>query len=259
LRNGDTNIIALSYSNASISYTPTTDIIIDTIRLFNGGTNFDNYTFSVQLNVGLDTEYEPYYHADYPINLGNIELCKIGNYQDYLYKENGNWYKYGAIDKYVYNNDLTSNGLSEEQVSMLTPALNVTGGLSGNQLRDMSYCNMMKTTAVNHTGLNGTFSSKKIRVNVSTDYATSYNGARQLYADNNLTIYFVAEEPVITQITDTTLISQLDAIYEHFKLTKGINNITVTASDLAPYMKLSYMQDLPTKLNNLDSRLALLE
>jgi hypothetical protein len=62
----------------------------------------------------------------------------------------------------------------------------------------------------------------------------------QYLAENNITIYYVIQEAVVTQITDTTLISQLDAIYEHLQLQKGINNITVTPGDLAPYMKLSY-------------------
>ena len=39
--------------------------------------------------------------TDYPINLGSIELCKIGDYQDYLYKENGSWYKYTKINKTI--------------------------------------------------------------------------------------------------------------------------------------------------------------
>jgi hypothetical protein len=75
----------------------------------------------------------------------------------------------------------------------------------------------------------------------------------------NPIIAYILTTPIITQITDETLISQLDAIYEHLQLVKGTNIATITASDLAPNMQLSYMQDLPSKLDNLDSRLSLLE
>jgi hypothetical protein len=226
----------------------------------------DISSVDIQLEQGSTaTSYVPYYHADYPINLGNIELCKIGDYQDYFYKENGNWYKYGAIDKYVYNDDLGPNALTENIIGFLTPALNLEGDLPMSNLGVISLCNMLKTTRVGNnnprqnTGLSGTTSSGRIRIYMSTIYATTYAEGRQLCADNNLTIYFGAKVPVITQITDETLISQLDAIYEHLQLVKGTNNIAVTAEDLAPYMELSYMQDLKSKLDNLDSRLSLLE
>lgn len=35
------------------------------------------------------TDYEPYQSASYPINLGDIELCKIGTYQDKIDKSSG--------------------------------------------------------------------------------------------------------------------------------------------------------------------------
>ena len=43
-----------------------------------------------QVELGnIVSEYEPYQSASYPINLGNIELCKIGDYQDYIRKSTG--------------------------------------------------------------------------------------------------------------------------------------------------------------------------
>lgn len=87
----------------------------------------------------------------------------------------------------------------------------------------------------------------------------SVSAFKTFVGSNDIIIYYILGTPITTQITDETLIAQLDEIYEHLKLVKGTNNITVTASDLKPYMELSYMQDLPSKLDNLDSRLALLE
>lgn len=222
------------------------------------GTTVNNARFGIMvIDSSANTDYE-YFYKDYAVNLGDIELCKIGDYQDYLYKENGNWYKYNAIEKYVYNNDLAYNATSENFISVLTPALNI-GILSQSQLIYISYCNMFTTYPINNTGFNGTTNNHKIRINISFSYATTLAEVKALCEEKSLSIYYGAETPTSTQITDETLISQLDEIYEHFKLVKGTNNITVTAEDLAPYMELTYMQDLPAKLDNLDSRLSLLE
>lgn len=35
----------------------------------------------------------------YTIDLGSLELCKIGTYQDYIYKSSGNWYKHAEVAK----------------------------------------------------------------------------------------------------------------------------------------------------------------
>ena len=46
----------------------------------------------LQLEHGsIATDYTPYVETQsYSLNLGSLELCKIGDYQDYLYKENEN-------------------------------------------------------------------------------------------------------------------------------------------------------------------------
>lgn len=95
------------------------------------GTSY-NETFKLQLVAGStpDYDYEPYVggipapNPDYPqavqtvtgenvvkisdgqgneqsytIDLGSIELCKIGNYQDYIYKSGGKWYVHKEVGK----------------------------------------------------------------------------------------------------------------------------------------------------------------
>ena len=53
------------------------------------GTTANNVTIKPMVLNSLDnTTYEQYQSTTYPINLGNIELCKIENYQDEIYKQN---------------------------------------------------------------------------------------------------------------------------------------------------------------------------
>ena len=51
-------------------------------------TGLDYFDMMVQKTNDI-TEYEPYQSQTYPINLGELELCKIGDYQDYFTKNSG--------------------------------------------------------------------------------------------------------------------------------------------------------------------------
>ena len=62
LRNGSTNIISIKLTDNSTSYMPTEDKIIDTLRIYNNGINYNNYTFSVQLEQSDHaTNYVPFF------------------------------------------------------------------------------------------------------------------------------------------------------------------------------------------------------
>ena len=224
----------------------------------------------------------------YPLNLGDIELCQINFYQDTFFKntkdseyydshleENG-WYLIQKIIKDNYTN--VSNNRIEDVTSMMNNGLygfrfytkkstlynistkevfcthfapkymGAASDLNVNNVRNSEGITSGNTTGNIIISLDPTRLSEK-STKAFGDYMKSINPI----------IAYILTTPIITQITDETLISQLDAIYEHLQLVKGTNIATITASDLAPYMKLTYMQDLPSKLDNLDSRLALLE
>ena len=80
----------------------------------------------------------------------------------------------------------------------------------------MSMCNLMATKYdrqnTNYSGLVGTSATKKIRVYLSKNIASTFNEAQTFLTNNNLTIYYVLNTPTTTQITDQTLIGQLENI-----------------------------------------------
>ena len=85
------------------SMTVTVDYEIYRIAWFTAqmGTNrtYDT-TFFLQLEKNSSaTAYESYHSNSYTIDLGSIELCKVGNYQDYIYQVNGEWYIHKATKK----------------------------------------------------------------------------------------------------------------------------------------------------------------
>lgn len=246
----------------SFTTTATTKYIVYGIfSQFSSEQEAENYRDNqkIQLEQGSTaTDYEPYTHQDYPINLGSIELCKIGDYQDYLYKENGNWYKYGAINKVILDGTTERWGGVSTVGNFKRVDLKDIGLLNeGTSRKAHLFCSISRASTVEDYNIAFSYNDR-IFFYLPQEITTGNEWAA-LLSQKLPKLYYILATPVATQITDATLISQLDAIYEHLQLTKGTNNITVTASDLAPYMKLNYMQDLPSKLDNLESRLSLLE
>lgn len=211
----------------------------------NHNTNNGSITYeNIQLEEGaIATSFEPYIHRDYSLNLGSLELCKIGNYQDYIYKENGNWYKYGIIYKKV----LKGTEMWEKRFG--TNLFDIQGFFNSKKfVVGYGLSNYYKYNSV-QSGLNVNLSNGEFALQeFSSTYNvfiknTNYNNINDFktwLSTHNTSVYFPLVTPTTTQITDETLITQLEAIYNHLALVKGVNHITVTASDLAPYMKLSY-------------------
>ena len=231
------------------------------------GVTLNNYTAKIIIEKSSTfSSYEAHVEQNAPLSLGNIEAYEGDEIQiDYVQKAG---YKKvtGArlvqnVKKYVYNNDLTQNAITENVVSLITPELDIAPNMSQSELASISFCNMLTSTQINYCGLNGTTSAKKIRIAISTRYATSLAEAKQLCEENNLTIIYKALTPVITPITDPTLLAQLETLI-NMKTYKEVTNIDLTGEDLAPVLDCDYYQDMSTlndRLDELEARIELLE
>jgi hypothetical protein len=169
----------------------------------------------------------------------------------------GNWYLKKNIGTFSDSSELTSNTIAETYIGMLTPALNIASELGAQALGNRSICNVIVPydTSENRVAwFNGTSSSKKIRLYCSKSLGIStYQNMRDLL--NGMIIYYVLETPTYTQITDTTLISQLNNLYTYITSYLGQTNITQTNAELPFNIDASALYDL----NNLISRVATLE
>ena len=160
----------------------------------------------------------------YRVDLGNIELCKIGNYQDKLYYNSGKWYIVKNIGKKVlkgtetgWKNDST-NKLSGLTVS---DAKSIVSSTVINAL-----CSHYKaySLADSRTHTDG-FSGNATDIWFNNNSMTLANFKTWL-SNNNVTLYYVLATPTTEEITDATLISQLNALYEFY-----VNSSTVTISN----------------------------
>lgn len=197
---------------------------------------------TTQLELGSTaTTYEPYQGATKTVDLGSIELAKIGTYQDYIYKSGDDWYIHKEIGKSVVT--------GSESETWTTADSQNTG--------DTFYagCRNIDSDGPIETGKDNLISDYfrqisniwggddvgsqiipsqnwyKLRFRVlKTDLATvDLAGMKAWFAAHNTTVYYILATPTDTQITDATLIGELDGL-EGTKLFIGENNVLVTAN-----------------------------
>lgn len=150
--------------------------------------------------------------TNYPLSLGSIELAKIGTYQDYIYGSPNNWYKYKYIQKVIFDgteewvrlveNTNTVQFRNYPELAKYKGLYNVISNLfktySGNVEEE---CILGQSA---NTGLQ--IIINKTRANTSADFKT-------WLSTHNVTAYYELNTPTQEQITDTTLIEQLNNLY----------------------------------------------
>jgi len=192
-------------------------------------------SLNVQLEKGSSaTTYEPYQGNTYNIDLPEgMKLCKIGNYQDYFYKDSGKWYKYGAIGKKVLNG--TENWSIQATWSAVGDKTNAFYISRPTELNPEQpcYCDYLKyvltATILNTDDYGISYSASLILRMPKT--ITDGNALNIYLASNNITMYFVLSTPTTTEITDTNLISQLNEL-EKAMSKDGQTNISQVNNDL---------------------------
>ena len=150
----------------------------------------------------------------YQVNLpSGLELCKISTYQDYFYKDNGNWYKHSEIGKVVLNG--TEYWIRNTSYPNAYYVDNYFNDIIQDADRTM-YCDKFsyggKISSSSSVAVNKfyTWTALLNRLIVGTDLFTSADDFKYWLSQNNSSIYYPLETPTNTQITDTTLITQLD-------------------------------------------------
>ena len=189
---------------------------------------------NVQLEQGSKANaYTPY-------GTTPIELCKIGNYQDYFYKSGSKWYLHKEIGKAIFNGD-ESWSYSASNLVFYTDVLTLSrtnSNLFCNRFlkvnNSTTYANM-NTGEIKYDGLG----SKRIIIKY-TDI-TSAADFKTWLASNNTKVYYPLETATDTEITDTTLISQLEAIYNAPLYEE--TNITQTNNDLPMVLDITACKD----------------
>ena len=167
------------------------------------------YLRNIQLEAGTKaTPYTPY------TPYAKIELCKIGDYQDYFYKDGGNWYLHKEVKKITLDG---SENWSSRTNSAGTLQMDVVATTSTpiSLTAASQYCNYARYRASAwNFGEAGEFAildnTRHLLVGVPS--TTTIEAWKAKIGANNLIAYFVLATPTNTQITNTALIEQLGAL-----------------------------------------------
>lgn len=201
------------------------------------GYTCNNLVFKPMIEKGsTKTSFEPYISRTFPINLGNIELCKIGTYQDYISKENGVWYKHNAIYKDTYNGSESYWYGASQSISSYYRQVSyakVTG--ASNFYSDkFSYLGNAQSTELGYAlSFNTNSSSNRymyVQVPSTVVAVNNVEAFKTWLSSNNFSVYYPLATPTTTVITDEELISQLDAI-EDFLTQYKINDEFILGYD----------------------------
>ena len=197
--------------------------------------NTDTNTFeeilgSIMINEGETAlPYEAYTGQTLPINLpSGMELNKIGTYQDYFYKDSGKWYKHEEIGKVVLNGSeaISDSGYNASAHHYTYSGASKLGGQT-NLLSNKFYVSTVGTDVYSCIGnANNTNITMKMPLTITTT-----TEMKTWLSSNNTTFYFVLLAPTNTEITDTTLINQLEALKSAYSYNTQ-TNISQTNDDL---------------------------
>jgi hypothetical protein len=164
----------------------------------------------------------------YPINLGSIELCKIGDYQDSIVKDNGKWY----LEKKVRHLSLNISDMNNSDTYpgwKYVPNVrdDLGTGLNGN-LNGVTdfYVNISVQNYIGYK-VNTSANQSIIWLSKSDFNNLTQTQWKEQYPNLVVELYY-GITPTYTKITDSTLINQLEAIKLSYN---EQTNITQTNDD----------------------------
>ena len=198
LENGTNSYIADNTGNGYA--VPNTAVNIRVYINVKNGKSIDT-TFYPMLEAGtIKTSFAQYKTP--------IELCKIGNYQDYIYKNNGNWYIHKEIGKVVLNG-------SEEWIGSPSSGYRryytTKSDAIATSARQPIKSNYFEYQSSGHYEGKGFTSGAKIYLYPEQTITTSQEFQTWL-GTHNTSVYYLLAEPTNTIIEDEELIAQLEAI-----------------------------------------------
>lgn len=207
------------------------------------------FRISVVENMSITPEtfvYEPYQTPqEYDINLGNIKLNKIGDYQDYITGTPDNWSIKRQIGSVVldgsenlenWTSGTNTIGFKLTNVSNLK---NIESSSSENIVISNYFTKALTQNALTGNDVEGfatTNSNFYFKINKTT--ANSLANFKTWLSTHNTEVDYVLATETTEAITNQEIINQLNEIY-YLQSYNGTTNITITSEDLELIMTAS--------------------
>lgn len=239
--------LSLNYATSKTFTTPDKTAYI-MLRLGIQSNNLTTYTFTdLQIEEGeTATSYAPYFEP--------IELCKIGDFQDYIYRDlAGNWKIHKAVGKSILdgvNFKFTSSGTNasgKNRFRTVVPGIISAGSVSS---ITATFCDGLKAISPGNTWNR----IEGIAVDVQTEdeyvwiYIESCSSMTSSEFDTYMQgkkfkYYYPLREATDEELTNEELIAQLDALVEGGSY-EGTTYITVSSEVLPALLKVEAAKDV---------------
>lgn len=224
----------------------------------NDTTSAEEIASTIQIEKGSQaTDFIPHKQQTYPLYLP-FELCKIGDYKDYIFKKNDKWYKHKEIEKLTGNDIISTLAFTNSTLYSDSTYLCCynNGFQSTKYLNTIAYCNKfngqyhyVKNKVANSLRMSDT--SLGICV-LKSDFAT-VNDLNSYFNTNgnDIFVYMVLATPIDEEITDTTLIQQLNEL-ENTMSYYGTTYVDTTNEVIKPILKFTYNRSNRLRIENLE-------
>lgn len=159
----------------------------------------------------------------FTVDLGSIELCKIGDYQDYIYKNGDDWYVHKETNKVVLSGteSFGKSGSTEADIFSYNLQNGDTNGTTEVKSNYFQYANSNILPSIRKY-------NQYIYFVFSSYGTTDVTGFKSWLSTHNTEAYYILATPTDTRITDANLIAQLNTLQNNH-LYDGTNIITVAA------------------------------
>lgn len=206
----------------------------------------------IQIEEGdIATPYEPYTEEVFELDLGTTELCKItdtnGNVvaQDKFVFKDGKWQINKIYGKRIFNEN-SKWGIEGTNNFFVNEIIEDSKAVTHNELISNIF---PKNYTVNERMLIS--NNKKFNM-ITHKIEHTVEAIKEYCKTTNIVLYYPTLEPTYEDCT-VEQSEVLDKLYK-LQLEKGINNIFVESENgVTTELQLEYMQDLQSKLNQLES------
>lgn len=163
------------------------------------------------INIQLEKVTEKTNFSPYVEN--PIELCKIGTYQDYVYKSGNKWYTHKAVEKTKIDGSFTNYMSVSNRTNTTRFGICHLISSASNPL----LCNRLEyNSSIYNQDVEGCWwaggTEEILYLSVPNSIATTMQELKDWLTENNLLLYYPFEEPFEEEITNENLIAQLEEL-----------------------------------------------
>ena len=221
----------------------------------------DTYvTPMIRLSSETDDTYEPYQGNTYNIDLPEgMELCKIGNYQDYFYKDSDKWYLHKEIGKVVLNGSESGWNYQNGCFTLYDIPNIIKTSAYGDRNQILVMSDYFKAGLSDYrSGISATnyqiakaIDSNGTQIAITFNDYTSISDFTTWLSTHNLSVKYVLQTPTTEEITYQSLIDQLNLL-EKAMSKDSQTNISQVNNDLGFIIYAEAIKSLENVLDRIE-------